>query len=264
MEYAGSEYDGNTGLNYLRARFLNTNAGRFISQDPVFWEVGQSEDGKKILINPQAQNSYSYANNNPIIMRDPTGRIALIDDAIGFLGGGVVGVIAQTGMSLITTGDFPSWGEVGGSFVTGGIIGWGAINTPATLGASNVISASIITGTIGGFYGNAVKQGIDIGTGKQTGGLNLAEMNINAGATGLTSGLLQGIIPSAKIPGLSSGSGNMNAIGQSLQTKMINGTVNGMSVNTAVKSAIGSQASDLYRTAVGAVVDSAQSKLIAN
>ena len=56
----------------------------------------------------------------------------------------------------------------------------------------------------------------------------------------------------------------MNAIGQSLQTKMINGTVNGMSVNTAVKSAIGSQASDLYRTAVGAVVDSAQSKLIAN
>src|SRR5262249_13520557 len=48
--------------------------GQFISQDPVFWEIGQSQDGKNALSNPQALNSYGYANDNPITNKDPNGR----------------------------------------------------------------------------------------------------------------------------------------------------------------------------------------------
>jgi len=37
--------------------------------------VGEASDGNAVLANPQAQNSYSYAGNNPIVQKDPTGRI---------------------------------------------------------------------------------------------------------------------------------------------------------------------------------------------
>ncbi|MBI3337419.1 MAG: RHS repeat-associated core domain-containing protein [Candidatus Staskawiczbacteria bacterium] len=64
----GQEYDAETGLNYLNARYYNSNIGRFISQDPMFWDF--SED---YLSDPQQWNSYSYARNNPIVGSDPTG-----------------------------------------------------------------------------------------------------------------------------------------------------------------------------------------------
>ena len=86
-------------------------------------------------------------------------------------------------------------------------------------------------------------------------------MNISGAATGITSGVLQGILPDAKISGLSSGRNSMSAIGQSMRTKAANGTIGGMSFNTALKSAIGSQASDLYRTISGGIIDSVKSKI---
>ena len=40
----------------------------------MFWELGQSDNGKKALLNPQTVNSYSYAGNNPITYSDPDGE----------------------------------------------------------------------------------------------------------------------------------------------------------------------------------------------
>jgi hypothetical protein len=46
-----------------------------LSQDPVSWEIGLTNDGKRTLLDPQLQNSYSYARNNPVLYKDPEGRI---------------------------------------------------------------------------------------------------------------------------------------------------------------------------------------------
>ncbi len=264
-KYIGQEYDTSTNLSYLNARYYDSNRGMFISQDPVFWALGNPKilkslgvEQNAVLRDPQMMNSYSYANGNPIVNKDPTGKAFVIDDAIGFVGGGLVGAGVYA-LSSAIGGENISWSGASGAFVTGGIIGWGAINTPATLGASNAISASVIAGLTGGFYGNLTKQVIDIGTGKQTGGLNHNELQTSGLVTAGTNVLLGAVLPNTKISGISAGRGNMNAVGQAVRTKADNGMINNMSFNTAIKSTIGSQAADLYRTSVGGIVDSIKS-----
>lgn len=73
-KYIGQEFDRDSQLSYLNARYYNPAIAKFISQDPVFWEIGSSKDGVNALKDPQSQNSYSYAGNNPIVNSDPSGR----------------------------------------------------------------------------------------------------------------------------------------------------------------------------------------------
>ncbi len=57
LQFAGREYDAETGLNYLRARYYDPAVGRFVSEDPA---------GAGI-------NQYAYAGNDPGDGRDPSG-----------------------------------------------------------------------------------------------------------------------------------------------------------------------------------------------
>ena len=66
-QYIGQDFDPEQNLSYLQARYMNSPRGQFISQDPVFWSANQN------LANPQSLNSYSYADDNPINRKDPTG-----------------------------------------------------------------------------------------------------------------------------------------------------------------------------------------------
>jgi hypothetical protein len=208
------------------------------------------ENTQQCLSDPQQLNSYSYSRDNPIINKDPSGNAFGIDDALGFFGGGSVATAAYLIDSAVTQQPV-TWGGVGGSFVTGGIIGWGAVNTPETLGASNAVSASIITGLIGGYYGNLTKQEIDMATGARKKGLNYTDLEISALTTAGTNGVLEGVVADARIPGVTAGPGNMYATTQGLLTKASNGTISNISFNTGVKSAVSSQAVDLYRTVIG-------------
>jgi len=85
-KFIGEEYDNATGLNYLNARYYNSNNGKFISQDPMFWDFDQAW-----LADPQNQNSYSYARDNPITLSDPSGRIAPLAIAAWMFLAGILG-----------------------------------------------------------------------------------------------------------------------------------------------------------------------------
>ncbi len=64
FEFTNKERDAETGLSYFEARYLSTDLGRFLSQDP--WEGD--------YFDPQSLNKYAYARNNPITYNDPTGE----------------------------------------------------------------------------------------------------------------------------------------------------------------------------------------------
>ncbi len=67
-KYIGEEFDASTNLSYLNARYYNGARGNFLSEDPVF--VGTNQN----LGDPQTLNSYSYANGNPVNLKDPSGE----------------------------------------------------------------------------------------------------------------------------------------------------------------------------------------------
>jgi RHS repeat-associated protein len=71
-QYIGQFSDAQTNLNYLNARYYDGQRGQFVSQDPVFLANPKNQH----LRNPQSLNSYSYANDNPIVNKDPDGEDA--------------------------------------------------------------------------------------------------------------------------------------------------------------------------------------------
>ncbi len=115
-KYIGLFQDAPTNLIYAKARYYEGSRGQFISQDPVFWEVGITADGKAVLRDPQLQNSYSYARDNPIINKDPDGRCPMCLLAIGGAGAGIVG---QFGYDVYSNVQAGGWGSAFSNFSSG-------------------------------------------------------------------------------------------------------------------------------------------------
>ena len=62
--FTGEQFDDSTGLLYLRARYYNPGLKLFISRDPFPGWLGL----------PASQHGYTYAQNNPVNLTDPTGN----------------------------------------------------------------------------------------------------------------------------------------------------------------------------------------------
>jgi RHS repeat-associated protein len=114
--YLGRERDEETGLLHLGARYYAPSIGRFISAD---WYV--LENPTRPARMPQGYNVYSYALNNPLVFKDPSGMflplligaviaiayIAAVATiaafAIGFVAGLVYGLANGQGWSSLLT-----------------------------------------------------------------------------------------------------------------------------------------------------------------
>jgi RHS repeat-associated protein len=79
-KYIGEQYDSSSDLSFLNARYYNPATGRFVSQDPVFKDMGTKNFSQQysmpdvaFLADPQQLNSYSYARDNPINNKDTLG-----------------------------------------------------------------------------------------------------------------------------------------------------------------------------------------------
>jgi RHS repeat-associated protein len=91
-KYIG-QFSDDSGLNYLNSRYYSSGQGQFLSEDPAFLALGSatqikqlvSQGQEQLLANPQQLNSYSYAQNNPITNKDPTGKFPGAAAAIPFL-----------------------------------------------------------------------------------------------------------------------------------------------------------------------------------
>jgi RHS repeat-associated protein len=69
--YAGEQLDPNLGFYYLRARYMDPAAGRFLGMDSY---MGSSMD-------PMSLHKYSYAHNYPTVATDPSGNVTLVQVA---------------------------------------------------------------------------------------------------------------------------------------------------------------------------------------
>ena len=70
--FAGQQFDSETSLYSLRARYYDPSSGRFLSQDAYPYNIG----------NPVELNRYTYAGNNPVNFSDPSGNQAFAEYAI--------------------------------------------------------------------------------------------------------------------------------------------------------------------------------------
>jgi RHS repeat-associated protein len=138
--YTARELDLESGLSYYRARYYDSNVGRFISVDPMGFEAGDT-------------NLYRYVGNNSTNANDPSGEFWHI------LGGAAIGAVVGGGMSFLRqTAQMidgkRSWGNydvgeialaTGAGLIAGGLIA--AVPQLATSamilgGSSGIVSAS--------------------------------------------------------------------------------------------------------------------------
>ena len=118
--YTGEWCDPETGLLYLRARYLDMEAGRFLSIDSLGLDLNV----------PNSIHRYVYVFNDPIDHWDPTGQQTLVNFVVtGAIIGILSGAAAYTlvhppGSKQFTWKGLVLWSAVGG--VTGAAAGYGA------------------------------------------------------------------------------------------------------------------------------------------
>lgn len=109
--FTGKEQDAESGLHYFEARYYNPIIGKFISVDPILEPLNQyhSDFLKKILVNPQEINIYSYVLSNPVRYKDPSGYGAWPTTSTIIRDGGATGYVGYYGDSRINKDGSPKF-----------------------------------------------------------------------------------------------------------------------------------------------------------
>ncbi|WP_167736455.1 RHS repeat-associated core domain-containing protein [Nocardioides sp. 1609] len=117
--FLGKSHDDTTGITHVAAREYDPALGQFLSVDPIL-DVGD----------PQSLNGYSYSNNNPLNLSDPTGMVFDNDDvevaantSAGPSAPASTTSSAPTGTtstpSSTSTQSAPTYGSAGKVYITG-------------------------------------------------------------------------------------------------------------------------------------------------
>ncbi|ANV99357.1 hypothetical protein LMTR13_03350 [Bradyrhizobium icense] len=242
-KYIGQFYDQNTNLNYFNARYYDANIGQFISHDPVFLAIGDANklkqltglDQQTFLSDPQLANSTSYARGNPIRNKDPEGKF--INIVAGAIIGDFVGVASQL-YNDVSTGRSSSVTE----YIAAGL--GGAAN------GAVIASGGYWYGPVGGLVGGGVQSAVS-----QTGSITNGSRNNFSFGEVVGSGLSQapfGLIPGLRVPGITAGRNNFEAIGKNVFTRYDNGSINSISMSTAGKVFVGNQVQNAPQNAAQA------------
>jgi RHS repeat-associated protein len=171
-KFTGHEYDEETGLTYMNARYYSSNVGRFVSQDPVArtFDINTAE-GKMMLRNPQLQNTYAYAGNNPTYYVDPDGKFVHLAAA------GIAGLVGAAGAGLYTSIRGGGIGETSAAMAGGFIAGASLIAlAPVTFaeavaaGGVSAVAGNSTTRTLNGEETTAQNVGSDFVGGALAGG----------------------------------------------------------------------------------------------
>ncbi|MDZ4211147.1 MAG: RHS repeat-associated core domain-containing protein [Methylotenera sp.] len=181
LKYTGREDDG-TGLYYYRARYYDTDIGRFISEDPLGFQAGI--------------NFYAYVGNNPVNANDPSGLCpSCVGAAYGAISGGVGGYIAA---KLANQNNFDTFKSIGLGIVAGGAVG--AFNPFASNQAGAAAAAAGIARSVGTVGASAVMGGTASAVGQFGGNVVAGQplgTNFSFGAVlGSSAGNMFSILPS--------------------------------------------------------------------
>ena len=84
--FAGEQRDAVSGLDFLRARYMDRSTGRFISRDTF--------PGRNT--HPVSHHRYLYADANPVVNTDPTGNFTLLGINVGMSIQGILRSMSQT------------------------------------------------------------------------------------------------------------------------------------------------------------------------
>ena len=114
--YCGEQFDETTGLYYLRARYMDTSTGRFISQDTYQGTIND----------PVSLHKYLYANANPVMYSDPSGYTSLgemvcVSAAISGICMATINAAAYLD-GLVSINDFNIW-DFGNAIIEGFLAG---------------------------------------------------------------------------------------------------------------------------------------------
>ena len=104
FKYCGEYFDKETGLYYLRARYYDPTIGRFISEDS---EWGKDND-------PLSLNLYTYCQNDPVDMFDPSGHFSWknVWNGVKKIASGVKDFIQGTGAGFLESITYGASGKL--------------------------------------------------------------------------------------------------------------------------------------------------------
>ena len=110
ITYAGYQYDAESGLYYLNARYYDSMTARFLTEDTYGGRAGD----------PLSLHRYTYCANNPLRYTDPSGHF--FGALLRFVGGAVIGgVIEYVSQKFIEKREKVDWKAVAYEAVVGGV-----------------------------------------------------------------------------------------------------------------------------------------------